>query len=43
VKADKVGAETITVPLAIHARSDDDGVVNETTGSGTLTLHRAKR
>jgi hypothetical protein len=40
---DKVGAETITVPLAIHERSDDDGFVNETTGSGTLTLHRVKR
>jgi hypothetical protein len=37
-----VGADTITVPLAINEHTDDDGLRTDFVGSGTLTLHRVK-
>jgi hypothetical protein len=35
-----VGADTLTVPLAINEHSTEDGTTTDYVGSGTLTLHR---
>jgi hypothetical protein len=37
-----VGADTITVPLALSEHTVEDGFRSDFVGSGTLTLQRVK-
>jgi hypothetical protein len=38
----EVGAQTLTVPLAINEHSTEGEAMSDYVGSGTLTLHRVK-